>query len=227
MKQLKRYLPVLLLATCWSCSTMDLSEDIRFFSNGDMADYTAIVSVRVSPTDTVYFQADEQTRLFPRRDRDSFRGLERILCGVRISNETVPNYGFLTEVLWFDSLDKGTTTSAASVVGDDPVEVLSDWMTSCEDGYLTLHYEAWWGERTMPHAFYLVTGLNPDDPYEVWLRHDAKGDSRKKKADSLVYFDLQSLPDPGDGSVTLTLKWKNGEGKTLDKPFTFKSRRIE
>ena len=206
---------------------MDLSEDIRFFSNGDMADYTAIVSVRVSPTDTVYFQADEQTRLFPRRDRDSFRGLERILCGVRISNETVPNYGFLTEVLWFDSLDKGTTTSAASVVGDDPVEVLSDWMTSCEDGYLTLHYEAWWGERTMPHAFNLVTGLNPDDPYEVWLRHDAKGDSRKKKADSLVYFDLQSLPDPGDGSVTLTLKWKNGEGKTLDKPFTFKSRRIE
>ena len=227
MKQLKRYLPVLLLATCWSCSKMDLSEEIGSFSNGDMADYTAIVSVRVSPTDTVYFQADEQIRLFPRWDRDSFRGLERILCGVRISNEIVPNYGFLTEVLWYDSLDKGTTTSAASVVGNDPVEVLSDWMTSCEDGYLTLHYEAWWGERTMPHAFYLVTGLNPDDPYEVWLRHDAKGDSRQKKADSLVYFDLQSLPDPGDGSVTLTLKWKNGEGKTLDKQFAFKSRRAE
>ena len=223
MKQLKRYLPVLLLAICWSCS----SEDFEFAPPEDMADYTAIVSVKVSPTDTVYFQADEQTRLFPLRDRDSFRGLERILCGIRISKETVPNYGYLTEVLWYDSLDKGTTTSVPSVAGEDPVEVVSDWMTSCEDGYLTLHYEAWWGERTLPHAFYLVTGLNPDDPYELWLRHDAKGDGRLKKADSLVYFDLQSLPDPGDGSVTLTLKWKNGEGKTLDKQFAFKSRRTE
>ena len=226
MKKLKRYLPVLLLAACWGCS-MASSEDLSSPMSGDSGVYTAIVSVKVSPTDTVYFQADEQTRLFPMWDRDAYRGLERIVCGVRIFKETVPNYGYLTDVLWYDSLDKGTTTSSASVVGDDPVEVLSDWRTSCEDGYLTLHYEAWWGEGSLPHAFYLVTGLNPDDPYEVWLRHDAKGDGRKKKADSLVYFDLQSLPDPGNGSVTLTLKWKNGEGKTLDKPFTFKSRGTE
>lgn len=197
------------------------SEDL---ARDPAADHTAIVTVKCSPTDTVYFQVDDQIRLFPVGNRDAFRDMERIICGLSVSDVEIPNYGRSAYVIWFEALDKGTTTSDPSVRGEDPVGILSDWMTSCEDGYLTLHYETWWGEQTAPHAFYLVTGLNPDDPYEVWLRHDAKGDGRVKKADSLVYFDLQSLPETENGYVTLTLKWLNGEGQVADRQFSFRSR---
>ena len=49
--------------------------------------------------------------------------------------------------------------------------------------------------------------------------------SSKEKADSVVYFDLQSLPDTGDEVKTLTLKWKNSEGKLVERAFPFRSRR--
>ena len=225
MKLHIRYLLPLLLTAYWGCSMMEAGDNIGGLPAEGAEDYTAIVSVRISPTDTVYFQVDDQTRLFPIGDQGPYRGLERILCGVRVYGEMIPNYGYPTLVLWYDSLDKGVTTADASVKGEDPVWVVSDWMTSCEDGFLTLHYETWWGTLTTPHMFYLVSGLNADDPYEVWLRHDAKGDGRLKKDDALVYFDLQSLPDTGDSSATLTLKWKNGEGQVAEKQFAYRTRR--
>ena len=219
MKKLLKYLPLLFLLSCGACS-MAFQDEM----NEPSADHTAIVSVRQSASGTVYFQVDDQTRLLPSGDGGVFKGLERIICGLRISELADPDYGCHADVIWFEALDKGTTTSDSSVKGEDPVGILSDWMTSCEDGYLTLHYETWWGEKTIPHAFYLVTGLNPEDPYEVWLRHDAKGDGRVKKADSLVFFDLQSLPETENGYVTLTLKWLNGEGQVADRQFSFRSR---
>ena len=225
MKLHIRYLLPLLLTAYWGCSMMEAGDNIGGLPAEGAEDYTAIVSVRISPTDTVYFQVDDQTRLFPVGDQAPYRGLERILCGVRVYGETIPNYGFPAQVFWFDSLDKGVMTADASVQGEDPVWIISDWMTSCEDGFLTLHYEAWWGELTVPHGLYLVSGLNPGDPYELWLRHDAKGDGRLRKDDALVYFDLQSLPDTGDSAATLTLKWKNGEGQVAEKQFAYRTRR--
>ena len=221
MKPLNKYLFLLVLTACCSCSM-----DKNYMDNiiADAKEYTAIVTVKWSPAGVVYFQADEQTRLLPAGDPEVYKGLERIICGVRIHEFSNPDLEYLADVLWFEALDKGTMTSDTGVSGTDPVWVLSDWMTSCEDGYLTLHYEAWWGQRTDPHAFYLVTGLNPEDPYEVWLRHDARGDGHQQKADSLVYFDLQSLPDTGGQYVTLTLKWTNGEGQVAERQFPFRSR---
>jgi hypothetical protein len=191
----------------------------------DAAAYSAIVSVRTAPDGTVYFQVDDNTRLLPLGNTDPYRGLERIFCGLMIYADQVPEYGYRAAVLWYEALDKGAVSAVVPVGGDDPLDILSDWMTSCEDGYLTLHYETWWGDTAVPHAFTLVTGLNPDDPFEVTLRHDAKGDGRREKADSVVYFDLQSLPDTGDEDKTLTLKWKNSEGKLVERAFPFRSRR--
>ena len=42
-------------------------------------DFTAIVTVHKSPTDTIYFQVDDTTRLFPLNYYGSYTGPERIV----------------------------------------------------------------------------------------------------------------------------------------------------
>ena len=224
MKRLRIVVWLAFLVFLPGCSKAVFDHEMPM-SDVDAAAYSAIVSVRTAQDGTVFFQVDDQTRLLPSGDPAPYKGLERILCGLIVYADQIPEYGHRADVLWYDALDKGTVSSAPAAGGDDALEILSDWMTSCEDGYLTLHYETWWGDKAVPHAFTLVTGLNPDDPYEVTLRHDARGDGRKEKADSVVYFDLQSLPDTGDEVKTLTLKWKNSEGKLVGRTFPFRSRR--
>lgn len=189
-------------------------------------DFTAIVTVHKSPTDTIYFQVDDTTRLFPTNYYGTYTGLERIVCGITVFKEIVPNYGYRTSVDWFDQLDKGTFTTSKPAGSNDGLDILSDWMTSCEDGFLTLHYSTWWGDGSVQHDFTLVSGQNPSDPYEVLLVQNANGDGREGgKGDSIVYFDINSLPDTGDSYKTLTLKWTDSGGKAAEKEFRFKTRR--
>ena len=225
MKRFTICMLALLPAILSGCTMALDKEGLLSSSASNAAAYSAIVSVRTAPSGTVYFQVDDRTRLLPSGDTDPYKGLERILCGLLIYADQDAEYGHRADVLWYEALDKGTVSSGASAGGDDTLDILSDWMTSCEDGYLTLHYETWWGGSGVPHTFTLVTGLNPDDPYEVMLRHDARGDGRKEKADSVIYFDLQTLPDTGDEDKTLTLKWINSEGKLAGRRFPFRSRR--
>lgn len=189
-------------------------------------DFTAIVTVHKSPTDTVYFQVDDTTRLYPYNFQSTYKGMERIVCGITVFASKVPGYGYFTEVQWYDQLDKGTFANAKPSGANDGLDIISDWMTSCEDGFLTLHYSTWWGSGSVPHTFTLVSGQNPSDPYEVLLVQNANGDGREGgKGDSIVYFDINSLPDTGDSYKTLTLKWTDSGDKIAEKEFRFKTRK--
>ena len=213
------------LALLSSCAKEDYNGGMWDIGDGDLAqDFTAIVTVHKSPTDTVYFQADDTTRLYPTNFQGSYTGLERIICGIRVLNSKVPNYGYRTAVNWFEQLDKGTFTNSKPA-GNDGLDIISDWMTSCEDGFLTLHYSTKWGTTPVPHTFTLVAGQNPSNPYEVLLVQNANGDEKRITADSIVYFDINSLPDTGDSYKTLTLKWTDSGGKTAEKEFRFKTRK--
>lgn len=189
------------------------------------SDYTAIVTVKKSPTDTVFFQVDDTTRIFPRNAQNIYTRVERIICGVSIYNKRVPGYGWLGDVLWAEALDEGMVTADATVKGDDGLDIIFDWMTGCEDGFLTLHYSTMWGARPVRHRFYIVTGANGDNPYEVELRQDSAGDSKDDEGDSVVYFDINTLPDTGDEYKTLTLKWKSSSGQTAEHEFKYKTRK--
>lgn len=213
------------LALLSSCAKEDYEGvDNGGFYGTETREYTAIVTVHKSPTDTVYFQVDDTTRLYPTNFQGRYTGLERIVCGITVANSIVPNYGYRTLVDWFEQLDKGTFANSKPA-GNDGLDIISDWMTSCEDGFLTLHYSTKWGTAPVPHTFTLVAGLNPSDPYEVLLVQNANGDEKKTTADSIVYFDINSLPDTGDSYKTLTLKWTDSGGKTAEKEFRFKTRK--
>lgn len=92
------------------------------------------------------------------------------------------------------------------------MEIVNDWVTIAEDGYLTLRFRTKWGDYNKAHFVNLLLGQNPSDPYEVEFRHNAYGDTYGTVGDGLVAFKLVGLPDTNGKTVPLTLKWKSFSG---------------
>ena len=203
----------------WGCSKASFPWETSNSSGTPYGteDYSAIVTVKQDDSGAIVLQLDDYTRLYPSNYTHPYNGLQRIICGLRIAQNN------RCEVLWMDFLEKGGVSGNWSGEGDG-ADVLDDWMTGVEDGFLTLHYSAFWGSGEVEHGLSIVTGRNPNDPYELWFCHDSKGDTPLTKADALVYFDINTLP-PTDGKyVTLTLKWLSSASEPATKTFRFKSR---
>ena len=96
--------------------------------------------------------------------------------------------------------------------GHDPVEIVRDWVTVAEDGYLTLRIRTLWGDRNVKHHVNLLTGKNADDAFEVELRHNAMGDVRGHVGDALIAFNLNQLPRNGQDAVKLKVHWTSFSG---------------
>ena len=188
-------------------------------------EYDAIVTVKRSPTDTLYFQLDDNTRLFPQNYQKA-RGLEmlRVICHLTEYPYLDSPYGNHVQVHWLEPLERGAFLASAPTGAGDGLDILNDWMTSVEDGFLTLHYRTWWGSGSIRHRFSLHSQVNPEDPYELLLVHDANGDEALEQADAVICFDINSLPDTGGQYTTLTLKWTSGEGTRTSRQFRFRSR---
>ncbi|MCI1785326.1 MAG: NigD-like protein [Bacteroidales bacterium] len=130
------------------------------------------------------------------------------------------NVGSLTRKVnlnWMDSIltKKTVITKEAeddALYGKDPIDIYNDWMTVSEDGYLTLHFRIAMGAGGVKHSVNLVTGVNPENPYEVEFRHDANHDDSANLSDGIVAFKLSSLPDTHGLSVKLKVDWKSSEG---------------
>jgi hypothetical protein len=130
----------------------------------------------------------------------------------------------LVYVNWMDSILTKQAVSCFgkddSIYGNDPVEIVDDWTTVVEDGYITLRFRTIWGSGTM-HRVNLVTGTDSSDPFKVVFHHDAGGDHVGETGDALVAFRLTGLPDTEGKDVDLTLEWQSFSGK---KTATFKYR---
>lgn len=106
--------------------------------------------------------------------------------------------------------------------GDDPVEILNDWVTVVEDGYLTLRFRTYWGGM-QKHRVNLVAG-DAEDPWHVTFHHDAEDDISGHVGDALVAFKLDgTLPDTKGETVDLTLEWKSFSGVKTAK-FKYRTR---
>ena len=231
--KMNRHLAILLIAVSAimvSCTAEDAYPgyydwDHQSASNSDAyytGTFNAIATIKKSPTDTVYFQLNDSTTVYPTNYQSAYTRMERLIGRVNASNRPKGSFKYTCWVEWAEPLEEGTVSSSAK--GDDPIDVLDDWMTSVEDGFLTVHYDVMWGAIPVVHSFSIVTGTNPDDPYELVLRHNANGDAKDQKGDGLVYFDINSLPDTGGKYKQLTLKWDDLEGKGSERQFKFKTR---
>lgn len=187
-------------------------------------EYDAIVTVKQAD-EIIYFQVDSVTRVYPAagyRD-DSYKGPKRLACGLKVYDYQIYKDWWYSRVTWYENLDEGTLirNPFASGINYRSFDVLDDWMTTMEDGFLTLHYSALWGSAKTPHGMSLVYG---EDPWHWTLVHFTVGDDdAQTKVDALIYFDLNDAIPKTDGAA-VTINWTALDGKPAQKTFWFRSR---
>lgn len=207
-------LPLLIVALAFqACDDDDEYYYGHYFPN-------ALVTVKHAADRSVYLQLDDSTTLLPVNMPHSPYGDKEVRALVNYTplHANSGIYSQSVQVNWIDSIltkptvaDLGETEND-NVYGNDPVEIVNDWVTIAEDGYLTLRFRTRWGGHST-HFVNLVAGQNPDDPYEVEFRHNAYGDTGGLWGDGLVAFRLDSLPDTQGATVKLTLKWNSFSGE--------------
>ncbi|HBT84830.1 MAG TPA: hypothetical protein DEB12_02855 [Porphyromonadaceae bacterium] len=190
----------------------------------------ALVTVKESADETLFFQLDDQTTLLPvNLNSHPFGGKEvRALVNYEEVDESSGSFDKAVHVNWIDSI---RTKAMAPNLGDqndevygtDPVEIVPDWVTIAEDGYLTLRFRTIWSNMGITHFVNLIPTNNPQNPYEVEFRHDAKGDVSGRVGDGLVAFKLDNLPDTEGETVKLKLIYKSfNSTKSIE--FDYKTR---
>ena len=187
--------------------------------NSDLFYPNALVTAKTATDQTFYLQLNEETTLLPTNLKKSpFGGKEvRALVNYREEAGDAAPYSKAIYVNWIDSiLTKPTMPNLFdkndSVYGNDPVEIVKDWVTIAEDGYLTLRFRTYWGPYMRPHRVNLLVNPQGENPYEIEFRHNANNDLMGHVGDALVAFNLKDLPDTQGKTVKLKLKWRSFSG---------------
>lgn len=179
----------------------------------------ALVTVKPVGSNSFFLQLDDSTTLLPTNITSSPYGDKEVRALINFKEVDASGEGYDKAVYinWMDSIltkpmapDLGVDND--SIYGTDPVDIIGDWVTIAEDGYLTLRFRTIWGNQNKPHFVNLLAGQNPENPYEVEFRHNAYDDTYGGEADGLVAFKLDSLPDTEGKTVKLKLKWKSFGG---------------
>lgn len=181
---------------------------------------TALVTVRpIAGSDAFVMQLNDSVTLQPTNLKTSPFGQKEVRALVNYTTEKGNKKSQNVYVNWIDSIrtkqpvqSQGTLVDAQRY-GNDPIDIVRDWVTVAEDGYLTLRIRTLWGNTNVKHSINLLTDVNPNNPYEVELRHDAKGDIDGKAGDALIAFNLNNMPHEGKQKVRFTLKWKSYMGE--------------
>lgn len=227
MKRICKAFLVLLAILPVSCSKNNTNPDIVYF---------ATVTFRPLEDGKYYLKQDDSTALIVlNKDLQKYpfeKGVEkRALISYRVEKQeasAVPNYKY-TKAIYIGAMDTIYTKHPVSAAGVDPSvfgnDVLGLYLgrdnfptTLVEDGYLNVSFEMPMGNFGIIHEINLVTGTNPDDPYLMELRHDAKGDVYVTSSRNLVNFSLKDLPDTKGETVPLTVRWRSmvtGEFETV------------
>ena len=180
----------------------------------------AIVTVKPTGDNSFYLQLDDTTTLLPVNLNASPFGKKEVRALTNFEWVDRPREGYThaVQVNWIDSiLTKQTAPDLGlkndSIYGTDPVEIVNDWVTIAEDGYLTLRFRTAVGSTGAKHFVNLLLNQNPENPYEVEFRHNAFGNTGGPMADGLVAFKLDSLPDTQGKTVKLKLVWHSYSGE--------------
>ena len=177
---------------------------------------TALVTVY--PEETGFFlQLDDRTRLVPTNMTASPYGDKVVRALVNFTEQEKTGDDVRNvHINWIDSIrTKKPVVSVGeednAVYGNDPVEIIRDWVTVAEDGFLTLRFRTIWG-GTQTHVVNLLSGVNPDNPLEFTLKHNAAGDTMGSMGDALIAFDLNDILKEHEDEVTIKLNWTSFSG---------------
>lgn len=217
MKKEKLFIGILAIMatsiTIQSCNDTDDNSYLMF--------PTAVVTVCPEDDGSFLMRLDDNTTIYPANVSTSPFGDKEVRSFVNYTqNDKSSTDGkIMVNVHWMDSIRTKLPApymneENAATYGNDPVEIVRDWVTVAEDGYLTLRLRTRWGYAGAVHHVNLLTGINPDDPFELELRHDAKGDVAGQFADAFIAFNLNKLPVADKNEpVKVKLHWNSFEGE--------------
>lgn len=206
------------IATLAVCAiTPSMQSCLNDGDSDDLRRPTALVTVCPADDGSFTMNLDNSTVLVPTNLKTSPFGKKEVRALVNYTDD--PKGRATTQnvyVNWIDSIRTKMPIvidqpEDISEFQNDPVEIVKDWVTVAEDGYLTLRVRTTWGPSNKPHYIDLISGTNPNDPYEVELRHDAKGDVGGRIGDGLIAFNLNKLPHH-DTKMKIKLKWQSFSG---------------
>lgn len=180
---------------------------------------TALVTVVPQEDGGFVMNLDDATVLIPTNMKSSPYGDKEVRALVNYVEEDSRAIEQRVEVVWIDSIRTkmpektlGSTTADDEKYGKDPVEIVRDWVTVAEDGYLTLRFRTIWGDRGIKHSLNLVTGTDAEDPYVLELRHNAHEDVDGVMGDALIAFNLNNIDFGDKDTAKFTLKWNSFSG---------------
>ena len=192
---------------------------------------TALVTVKPKALDNSFvLQLDDSTQLIPTKMKTSPYGSKEVRALVnytvvegpkpkkedgRVDERTYVNINWLDSIRT-KAMVKNMGDDNVKAYGNDPVEIVNDWVSIAEDGYLTLRFRTRWSKGPK-HMLNLVATPTKEYPYKVTLYHNAYGDLFGQMGDGLVAFRLAGLPDTGKKYVWLTVEWESFSGKKMAK----------
>ncbi len=174
----------------------------------------ALVTIKTTESGTNYFQLDEKTTLEPKGWTNPYKREVRALLKYSELPESSDGFSKKVAVEWIDSVRTKNAVPYDDEFkkGEDTaIALYNDWVTCCEDGYLTLHFAAWFGQGSkIVHKIDLA--VDPET-HDLYLKHDNNGDDGYgAPRDGVIAFKIDDLlKDVSDGQE-LTLHWKDSEG---------------
>ena len=177
--------------------------------------YPAVVTCKTDQaTKHAYLQVTKNETFYPENVSDQlFGGKEvRAYSYVKVDNKKkTPGYTYTGTIAAIDSIrTKEVVTKTAGFdpkkYGEDPIDVVNDWTSIAEDGYLTLRVRSLWN---MAPIHYVNLIWDPEKATEFELLHDACGDTQGVPRDGLIAFRLPQLPL---GAKHITVHWKSLDG---------------
>jgi hypothetical protein len=104
----------------------------------------------------------------------------------------------------------GSTDKDYDAVWGDGLDIITDsGFTRLEDGFITIHYNTWWGSHPVHHDFFLkdISGTN-----SIRLVQNGHGDAHDVLSDGLICFDLNNYLERIKDEKTITIYWKKLDG---------------
>lgn len=175
----------------------------------------ALVTLKTTADNKFYMQFDDNTTVLPVNIKENpYKNKTEIRALANIAKVNEPHEGFsdAVHVHWVDSVRTKAMApnmpgQNVSIYGNDPIELVKDFVTIVEDEYLTVRFRTRFSGGTY-HILNLVPG---DKPFEVVLHHNAQGDTFGQFGDGIMAFRLDLLPETTE-PVDLTVKWESFSG---------------
>ena len=208
------------ILTVGSCDT----DDVYVPYNPSFAN--ALVTVKPNAEGGFFMQLNDSVVLLPANVSQSPYGNKEVRALVncyRVKDNGQTGAGkfdnsYSVYVNWMDSILTKNIVNFPSenvdeLYGNDAVEIVDDWTTVAEDGYLTLRLRTLWGNDGVAHKVNLLYKGIKEGVFQVELRQDAMGDTKGHWGDALVAFNLKDVNMAPQKEAKLALHYLSFSGE--------------